>query len=156
MKRPVPDRNSAGADGGSSRPSRRRRAKLDRRFSPFAISKNRAAPKPGGDDMPDFDESKMEQVFAEMERESAGVDEDDPRQMGRMMRKLYEATGMQLGENMTEAIRRMEAGEDPDQIEAELGDLLEAEEPQLGESGSLKKLSRRLKPPAVDDTLYDM
>jgi hypothetical protein len=92
-----------------------------------------------------------------MAEQSEGISEDDPRQMGRMMRKLYEATGLRLGEQMTEAIRRMEAGEDPDKIEAEMGDLLEAEEPGLGagERG-LRQFARKLKPPAVDETLYDL
>ena len=92
-----------------------------------------------------------------MSLKSAGMNEDNPRQMGRMMRKLYESTGLRLGENMSEAIRRMEAGEEPDTIEAEMGDLLEAEEPQLGESGGgLRQFSKRLKPPTVDETLYDL
>lgn len=57
---------------------------------------------------------------------------------------------------MEEAIRRMEAGEDPDKIEEEMGDPLE-EEPGFGESGrSLRQLSKRLKPPEVDETLYDL
>ena len=38
-----------------------------------------------------------------------------------------------------------------------MGDLLEAEEPQLGESrGGLRQFSKRLKPPTVDETLYDL
>ncbi len=57
---------------------------------------------------------------------------------------------------MEEAIRRMEAGEDPDQIEEEMGDLLEDEDPfSFGDSQSLKGLRRRL-PPSVDTTLYEM
>ncbi len=132
------------------------RADLDRMFSRFAVSKG-LAESAAGETPPDMDESKMEQVFAEMERESAGMNEDDPRQMGRMMRKLYDATGLRLGDNVAEAIRRMEAGEDPDKIEAEMGDLLGAEEPQLGEGGGgLRQFSKRLRPPAVDETLYDL
>jgi len=38
-----------------------------------------------------------------------------------------------------------------------MGDLLDTEDPMLGEGGhSLRQISRRLKPPNVDDTLYDM
>jgi hypothetical protein len=58
---------------------------------------------------------------------------------------------------MQEAMRRMEAGEDPDKIEEEMGDLLEAEEPEFGASGgSLRQWSRKLRPPQVDETLYDL
>ena len=45
--------------------------------------------------------------------------------MAKMMRKLSDATGMKFGESMEEAMRRMEAGEDPDKIEDEMGDLLD-------------------------------
>jgi putative FmdB family regulatory protein len=132
------------------------RPNLDRKVSRFAISKGRSEPRESDDLPADFDEAKMERVMAEMAREGEGTDEDDPRQMARMMRKLHEATGMDFGKGMEEAIRRMEAGEDPDKIEEEMGDLLE-EEPGFGESGrSLRQLSKRLKPPEIDDTLYDM
>lgn len=133
------------------------RPDLDRRVSRFAISKGRSEPQ-GGDALPpDFDEVKMERVMEEMARETEGMSEDDPRQMARLMRKLRDATGMDLGEGMEEAIRRMEAGEDPDKIEEEMGDLLETEEPTFGQSGrSLRHLSKRLKPPEVDETLYDL
>jgi len=61
-----------------------------------------------------------------------------------------------LGPGMTEALRRMEKGEDPDQIEAEMGDLLEGEDPFLlpGKTGG----TRKGRPPAPrrDDTLYDL
>ena len=99
----------------------------------------------------------MERVLAEMARESEGINEDDPRQAARMMRKLYDATGLHLGGNMEEAIQRMEAGEDPDKIEEEMGNLLESEDSLFGQSGStLRQFSRRLKPPEVDETLYDL
>jgi hypothetical protein len=55
---------------------------------------------------------------------------------------------------MEEALRRMERGEDPEQIEAEMGDLLEGEEPftfaQKGKRGARKPR------PHVDETLYDL
>jgi hypothetical protein len=85
------------------------------------------------------------------------MNEDDPRQMARMMRKLYDAAGLQIGGGMEEAMRRLEAGEDPDTIEEEMGDLLESEDPLIGAaSGSLRGLSRKLRPPRVDETLYDL
>ncbi len=57
------------------------------------------------------------------------MNEDDPQAMARMMRKLMDTTGMNMGEGMEEAIRRMEAGEDPDKVEEEMGDVLDAEDP---------------------------
>jgi hypothetical protein len=100
----------------------------------------------------------MEQAMQALAAEAEGLDEDNPRQAARMMRKLYEATGMQLGSGMEEAIRRMEAGEDPEQIEAEMGDVLESENPfEAGElSKGLKALHKRSQRPQVDTTLYEL
>ena len=61
--------------------------------------------------------------------EAGRINEDDPRQAANLMRKLSEMTGIKLGEGMNEALKRMEAGEDPDQIESEMGDLLQSEDP---------------------------
>ena len=44
------------------------------------------------------------------------LDENDPRQGAQLMRKLFSATGMPVGGGMEEALRRMEAGEDPEKI----------------------------------------
>jgi hypothetical protein len=57
---------------------------------------------------------------------------------------------------MSEALQRMEKGEDPDQIEAEMGDLLEGEDPFLlpGKAGGSKKGRRPA--PQRDETLYDL
>jgi putative FmdB family regulatory protein len=143
--------------GSSKRPAcpRCRKPRLERRVSAFAISKGRPEPA-GGDELPDLDESKMEHAMAAMAQEAEGLDDDDPRQMAGMMRKLFDSTGMQLGRGMEEAMRRMEAGEDPDKIEEEMGDALEQEEPFLAGGASLKSLHKRLRPPTVDDTLYEM
>ncbi len=140
------------------------RPKLERRMSRFAISKGRPEPSSEGEEddglPPGFDEAKMERVMEELSRESEGLDEDDPRQMARMMRKLYDATGMPLDDRVQEAIRRLESGEDPDKIEEAMGDLFDEESPMPGEpreKGSrLKGLSRKLRPPEVDETLYDL
>jgi hypothetical protein len=51
-------------------------------------------------------------------------------------------------------LNRLEKGEDPDQIEAEMGDLLEEGEPFVFEGKGMKG-SRKPKP-HVDETLYDL
>ncbi len=133
------------------------RAELSRRLSRFAVSKGRTEPQQGGEQPKDVDEAQIDRVLADLERESEGMSEDDPRHMARMMRRLYDASGMPLGPQMEEAMRRMESGEDPDRIEEEMGDLLEAEDPSLGASeGGLRRHAQRFKPPEVDDTLYDL
>ncbi len=137
-----------------------RRPELDRKLSRFAISKGRPEPSGGDDDLPSgMDEATMEAAMAELAQEADGMNEEDPRQVARMMRKLFEKTGMQPGEGMEEAMRRLEAGEDPDQLDGEMGDLLDDDEPFVGGAGSrrtVSSLARKLRPPAVDETLYDL
>ncbi len=103
---------------------------------------------------PDLDESKMEQAMNLLAREADHMDEDDPRQAANLMRKLTDMTGMNLGAGMEEALRRMEAGEDPEQIEAEMGDLLEEEDPFSFKGKSSRSSKKR--PPKVDEELYDL
>lgn len=136
------------------------RKRLERNLSRFAISRNRPESEEADAGMPDFDESKLESVMAELEREGENLNEDDPRQMARLMRKLAE-TGLPMGEEMEEAIRRMEAGEDPERIEEEMGEVFGDDEGDeafpFGQPGKkLGRWARRLRPPAVDDTLYDL
>ncbi|MHC4431712.1 MAG: FmdB family zinc ribbon protein [Planctomycetota bacterium] len=136
------------------------RPKLERKISRFAISKGvpESSESLDGMDLPaGLDEAKMERVLAEMANEAENVNEDDPRQMARMMRKLYDGTGLPMGHGMEEAMRRMEAGEDPDTIEAEMGDLLDNEDMLFGPGKTgLKGMTRRLRPPEVDEKLYDL
>jgi len=109
-----------------------------------------------GDEDPGLDESKMEKAMEWMARQSGNISEDDPRQAARLMRQFSDMTGVELGPGMQEALNRMAAGEDPEQVEAEMGDALETEEPFLmpGKKG-LKSLKKRL-PPEKDETLYDL
>ena len=137
-----------------------RRPKLERRVSRFAISKGQSKPPESDQGMPDLDESKMEQALEQLAGEAEGMDEDNPRQMARMMRKLYEGAGLHLSDKMEEAVRRLESGEDPEKIEEEMGDFLDEEDPLMGGpgggEGGLRGLSRKLRPAHVDETLYDL
>lgn len=127
---------------------------LERRPSRFAISRGRSEE---AGEMPDVDEARMERALASMAGEMEGLDEEDPQAAARMMRRLFHASGMRMGPGMEEAISRMEAGEDPDQIEAELGDVLESEDPFApGAGGGVKELRRRYLPPKVDEELYEL
>jgi putative FmdB family regulatory protein len=126
--------------------------KLQRKMSAFSTIKNR-----GGEDdtpMPDLDESKMEQAMSVLAKEAEHLDENDPKQAANLMRKLSDMTGLNLGPGMEEALSRMEAGEDPEQIEAEMGDLLEQEDPFSFKDKTAKL--RKLRPPKVDAKLYDL
>ncbi len=104
--------------------------------------------------MPDMDESKMEQAMNLLAGEADHMDENDPRQAANLMRKFTDMTGMNLGTGMEEALRRMEDGENPEQIEEEMGDLLEEEEPFGFKEKSPK--SPKKSPPKKDEKLYDL
>ncbi len=132
-----------------------KRKELERQVSIFAISKNRQEE---DDFMPDIDESKLEQAMMSMASEIENLDEEDPRQAAAVMRKLMSATGMDIGGPMEEAISRMEAGEDPDKIEEEMGDMLEGDDlfKNMGKAGGLKNLRKKYLRPSVDETLYEL
>ena len=129
------------------------KTKLDKQMSVFSTLRRNE--EEGDSPLPDLDEAKMEQAMNVLAQESQNVDEEDPRQAANLMRKLTDMTGMNLGPAMEEALQRMEAGEDPDQIEAEMGDLLEEEEPFAFKEKGARNL-RKFRPPKVDDTLYDL
>ena len=129
-----------------------RKRRLERQMSSFSISRNRGEEEDMP--MPDMDESKMEQAMNLLAREAENVDEDDPRQAANLMRKLTDMTGMDLGPGMEEALTRMEAGEDPEKIEEEMGDLLEGEDPLKFKERAYKAIKKR--PPRVDEKLYNL
>jgi putative FmdB family regulatory protein len=126
------------------------RPELDRQVSRFAVSRGQKEEPVEG--MPDLDEARLEKAMLSMAGELEGMDENDPRQMARFMRRLTEATGMNLGSGMEEAISRLEAGEDPEMLESEMGELFDVENPFTTEG--VKRLKRKYTPPAHDDTLY--
>jgi hypothetical protein len=59
-------------------------------------------------------------------------DEDDPRSMGRMMRRMADEVGEELGPEFDEVVGRLESGESPEQIEKDM--------PDLGDSGGIDGL----------------
>lgn len=127
--------------------------KLSRQMSIFSVTGKAAEDGDGMDDFP-MDEAKMEKAMNMLAKEAENINEDDPRQAAGLMRKLTDMTGVELGVGMEEAIRRMERGDDPDQIEAEMGDLIEGEEPFIlpGHKGKAGKRGV----PFKDETLYDL
>ncbi|MFO7642961.1 MAG: zinc ribbon domain-containing protein [Desulfosarcina sp.] len=131
-----------------------RTPELQRQLSAFAFT---GKAKEGGDDegLP-FDEARMEQAMQMLAGEADRINEDDPRQAADLMRKLTDMTGLELGAGMEAALQRMARGEDPQAVEAEMGDLLETEDPfvlpeKKGKGGGTLRRS-----PMRDETLYDL
>ena len=127
---------------------------LARQMSAFAFT-GKAKEDGDMDDLP-IDEARMEKAMHMLAGEAENINEDDPRQAANLMRKLTDMTGLELGPGMQEALQRMQGGEDPDQIEAEMGNLLEEEEPFiLPEKKGVKSKTKR-PAPTKDETLYDL
>jgi len=76
------------------------------------------------------------------------------------MRRLTDMTGVGLGRSMEEALQRMENGEDPETVEAEMGGVMDDEEPFIlpgqpsGRRGRNEGVRRQA--PHIDDRLYDL
>ena len=144
------------------------RYKMERVVSGFSVTgrhKDESGGEPGGGDL---DDPRMEAAMGELEREMAGMDEEnpDPRQMGRLMRRMSDLTGEPLDGTMEEMVRKMEEGADLDALEEEYGDSMDddgldapggegADEP--GRAETLRRLMRgtRRRSPRKDPTLYD-
>ena len=97
------------------------------RFAAPRGAKEPAAPTgPPGEDgpMPDFDNPRVERVMSELERDMDHLDENNPRHMAHLMRKMKDLIpGGAAPKELEAAIKRLEAGEDPEKIEADMGDV---------------------------------
>jgi putative FmdB family regulatory protein len=105
--------------------------KMVKQMSRFAMS--RRVPEPvaktenegEGPPMPDFDDPRMERAMLEMERDLEHLDENNPKHMAHMMRKMKDLMPPgTIPKELDVAIKRLEAGEDPEKIEADMGDVL--------------------------------
>lgn len=53
----------------------------------------------------------------------AGLDEEDPRSLGRAMRKMNQEMGEDLGPEFNEVVERLESGQSPEDIERSMPEL---------------------------------
>jgi hypothetical protein len=103
-------------------------------------------------------DARMAAAMGEMEREFSNVDENDPRAMGRMMRRMADLTGEKIDGEMEEVVRKLEEGADPDSLDEQLG----GDAPDAGEGplpAEAKEARQKLHPrrgaPVRDPRLYD-
>jgi putative FmdB family regulatory protein len=135
------------------------RPELERRPSTFATVK--ARPSGGGEDdageptpFDGLDESRLEGAMDALAGEMDGMGEsEDPRQMARFFRRFAELSGMEAGPKLEEMLRRLERGEDPEALEAEMGDSLE-DEGAMDDLLRVKKQLQARRKPRVDPTLH--
>ena len=126
--------------------------KLKKEVSRFAMTKGLKEPAAGpagdgdGPPMPDLDDPRVERAMMEMERDMAHLDENNPKHMAHMMRKMKDLMPPgTVPKDLDVAIKRLEAGEDPEKIEADMGDVLGDMMGGEGGGGSYTK----------DEGLYD-
>jgi len=112
---------------------------------------------------PPVDDNKMAALASEMERELSNSEGEnsDPRKLARMIRMMSNASGETVPTGMQEMMRRLEAGEDPEKLEAEYGEMFDAFEnaEEKGEDlipGEGVRSRHRSTPPQRDPALYDM
>jgi putative FmdB family regulatory protein len=105
--------------------------KLEKQVSSFAmvkgVTESKAAPESpeGGPPMPDLDDPRVERAMMEMERDMEHLDENNPRHMAHMMRKMKDIMPPgSVPRELDVAIKRLESGEDPEKIEEDMGDVL--------------------------------
>lgn len=126
-------------------------ADLRRVPSSFGVATAPKTSTGGGDDAgAGLDDPRMEQEMMRFASELEGMDENDPRAMAAAVRKMTEIAGEPVTPAMEEMIRRLEAGEDPEKVEEELGDALEEEMGDEGGGGFSGA------PPTRDSGLYPM
>jgi len=125
---------------------------LKRKVSVFFTTSGKASVETDG--LPDIDESRMERAMAMLASQAEGINENDPRQAAQLLRKLSQAAGLPLGGGMEEALARMERGEDIEQIEKDMGDILDGEDPFA--PGGTGAKHRRSSTPKVDETIYEL
>ncbi len=139
------------------------RVRLERWMSRFATPSGRSddsTPPDAGE--PDMD-PRMERALEGLAGEAESLSEDDPRQAAALMRRFSEVSGMPLTGSMQEALARLEKGEDPEQIEAEMGDALENDDPFDADDAAFAgdpdgKRGRTTAPRPIrhEETLYDL
>jgi putative FmdB family regulatory protein len=104
--------------------------KLVKQVSSFAMlsgggTSESDAPDSGGpEEGPDLDDPRVARAMSELERDMEHLDENNPRHMAHMMKKMKDMMPPgSIPKEMDIAIKRLEAGEDPEKIEEEMGDV---------------------------------
>lgn len=100
--------------------------KMTQQMSRFAVSRG-AAPNgsaQGELSMPNLDDPRIERAFCELETDLGGVDESNPKHLAHVMRKIKDLMPQgSMSKELEVAIKRLEAGEDPDKIEEDMGEI---------------------------------
>lgn len=75
--------------------------------------------------MPDMEDPRIARAMSEMERDMDHLDENNPKHMAHLLRKMKDILPSgSVPKDFEVALKRLEAGEDPEKIEADMGDVL--------------------------------
>lgn len=91
---------------------------------------------PEGGSAEDHD-PRIDAAMQAMESEMSQTDENDPKAMARMMRRMSELTGEKIEGEMEEVVRKLEGGADPDGLESMLAGEDAAADGSAGEDASV-------------------
>jgi truncated hemoglobin YjbI len=142
--------------------------KMQKMYSGFSVTgssskKEDTGPNANEDDpFANMSEKQASHVMQELEKNLGGMDDEnpDPRQMGKMMRKMCELTGEKMDSVMEEVVRKLEEGANPEELEEKMGGQME--EMESGSSGAddseekCKRPRSRNLPVTRDPVLYEM
>ncbi len=142
---------------------------LPRRPSRFATLSATPRAGDGEEDGPDadlfagVDGDRLEQAFEAMAGEFAdlagGHDdagaEPDPRRLASALRRFTDLTGLEAGPRLRDLFARLERGEDPEAVEADLGEATDGDD-DLAEFFRWRRATdgARRRRPEIDETLY--
>jgi putative FmdB family regulatory protein len=105
--------------------------KMSKQVSRFAMSRKlketaaKTEAESGETPMPDMADPRVERAMMELERDMEHLDENNPKHMAHMMKKMKDLMPPgSVPKELDVAIKRLEAGEDPEKIEADMGDVL--------------------------------
>ena len=131
--------------------------KLERQMSAFALTRGASEPAPAASEdepggAPNFDDPRIQRAMGEIERDMSHLDENNPKHLAQMLRKMKDIMPSgTMPKEMEAAIKRLEAGEDPEKIEEDMGPLLgnamDGLDDEEGRGGS--------RPYGRDEQLYD-
>lgn len=118
--------------------------------SRFGVAAKKGSGEAAGGDGPEGDDPRMEREMMRFAAELENMDENDPRAMAAAVRRMTEIAGEPVTPAMEEMIRRLEAGEDPEKVEEEMGEAIEEEMGEEGGGGFGGAM------PTRDDGIYPM
>lgn len=97
------------------------------RFSVLRGTKSQTGSSPATQEsnVPDIDDPRVARTMAELEQSLDHIDENNPRHLAYLMRKMKEIMPAEsVPKELDAAIKRLESGEDPEKVEEDMGQIL--------------------------------